>query len=213
MDITINDFLVRAFQKVSRFLFNKKKQNTPLFFTKEIFEGYKYIIGEHTYGSPKILFENEHSNLFIGRYCSIAEGVVIFLGDNHRTDWITTYPFNTLHQDLLDFEKKSATKGNVVIGHDVWIGFNATILSGITIGNGAVVAAGAVVTKNIPEYEIWGGNPAKFIRSRFTKYQIQRLLEIEWWHWDEEKIKRNRINLCDTNVEDFLSHNMIRDRR
>lgn len=179
------------------------------FYSKEIFNGHKYIIGEYTYGTPKILFENDDSNLFIGKYCSIAENVTIFLGGNHRTDWVTTYPFNVLrHKDFENPENikpHSATKGNVEIGNDVWIGYGVIILSGVKIRNGAVVAAGSVVTKDIGAYEIWGGNPARLIRKRFTDKEIESLEKIAWWNWSDEKIKSSLNQLCNNSVEEFIN--------
>lgn len=98
---------------------------------------------------------------------------------------------------------QSATKGNVEIGNDVWIGFRITILSGVKIADGAVVAACSVVTKDIGPYEIWGGNPARFIKKRFHENEIHRLLKIQWWNWDVEKIEKNIPLLCSTNYRNI----------
>ncbi len=87
-----------------------------------------------------------------------------------------------------DANKDAVAKGGITIGHDVWVGARANILSGVTIGNGAVVACGAVVTKDVPAYAIVGGNPAQVIRFRFTEDQIKSLLEINWWDWPEDRI-------------------------
>lgn len=108
--------------------------------------------------NQRFFFENEESNLIIGKFCSIAGGVTIFLGGNHRLDWISTYPFNMLEEEFPEakmIKGHPATKGDVKIGNDVWIGQNAVIMSGIIIGNGAVIAANSVVTKNIKDYEVW----------------------------------------------------------
>src|SRR6476620_7930238 len=163
------------------------------FYTKDIFAGKKFSIGDYSYGKPKVLYQNDEANLIIGKFCSISSDVVIFLGGNHRTEWITTYPFNALNDDFPEakhIKGHPATKGDVVIGNDVWIGRDVTIMSGITIGNGAVIAAGSVVTKNVGAYEIWGGNPAKLIKKRFTDQQITKLQEMQWWNWDIAKIKK-----------------------
>lgn len=120
----------------------------------------------------------------IGNYCSISEDVLSFLGGNHRVDWVTTYPFNVLNNELFNDIGQSATKGNVGKGNEVWIGFRTSILLGVKIADGAVIAACSVVTKDIGPYEIWGGNPAKFIKKRFPDNEIQRLLEIQGWNWD-----------------------------
>lgn len=174
-----------------------------LFYTRDIYKDTKFNIGDYTYGNPKILFENEESNLHIGKFCSIANGVTIFLGGNHRTDWITTYPFNVLHTDFpaaRNVVGHPSTKGDVTIGHDVWIGKGATILSGVTIGDGAVIAAESVVSKDVGPYEIWGGNPARLLKKRFDESQIQRLLEIKWWDWSIDEINRNVHILCSNNI-------------
>lgn len=184
-----------------------KKEAESVFYTKDFFKRKKFIIGEFTYGKPSVIFENYQANLFIGKFCSIADGVTIFLGGNHRPDWISTYPFNSIpNQDFEAFTKikgHPATKGNVIIGNDVWIGLNTTILSGVTIGDGAVIAAGSVVTKNVRPYEIWGGNPAKLIKKRFDEDTIKKLLEIKWWEWDMKKIKENVPKLMSSNINDF----------
>lgn len=97
-----------------------------------------FPVGRHTYGNPEIIEWGEGATLSIGAFCSIAEGVAIFLGGNHRLDWVTTYPFNYLWECGAGFQGHPATKGDVVIGNDVWIGRNAAILSGVHIGDGAV---------------------------------------------------------------------------
>ncbi|NIX77231.1 CatB-related O-acetyltransferase [Microvirga terricola] len=152
---------------------------------------YGYEIGEFSYGRPKVRFPEAGTKLTIGRYCSIADKVEILLGGNHRTDWGTTYPFSAL-PDLWPAAPKTedyhSSRGDVTIGHDVWLGSGAIILSGITIGHGAVVAAHAVVTKDVPPYAIVGGNPAKVIRKRFDDATIEALLDIQWWDLPREKI-------------------------
>lgn len=196
--------LKRSFMRILNFLqklFSKKKK--AVFFTKDAFQNKKYVIGDFSYGIPKVLFENEEANLFIGKYCSISENVCIFLGGNHRYDWITTYPFSALN-DYFPMAKTisghPATNGNVTIGNDVWISRSVTIMSGINISNGAIVGANSVVTKNIGPYEIWAGNPAKFIRKRFNDETISFLMEIEWWNWEHEKIIQNLEILCSNDI-------------
>jgi acetyltransferase-like isoleucine patch superfamily enzyme len=139
---------------------------------QKIFYALKYrsqnyvSFGDFTYGTPTVFSWGEGTVLRVGRFCSIAGNVSIFLGGNHRSDWITTYPFGCLKY----FNKKPghpSTNGDVVIGNDVWIGCNATILSGVKIGDGSVIAANSLVTKDVPDYSIVGGNPAKVIRKDF----------------------------------------------
>jgi acetyltransferase-like isoleucine patch superfamily enzyme len=150
----------------------------------------RYDIGEWTYGSPIIKRYGDKTKLSIGKYCSIAETVQILLGGEHRTDWITTYPFNVMWSEASQFEGHPSTKGNVSIGNDVWIGQNAIILSGVTIGNGAVIGAGSVITKDVPAYAIVAGNPARLVRFRFNEEQITKLERIAWWDWPIERIKK-----------------------
>lgn len=183
---------------------------TPPFFTKVYFKDKPFEIGEFTYGNPKVLFGNDQSNLFIGKFCSISAQVTILLGGNHRTDWISTYPFSVLSSEFPEaksIEGHPSTKGNVIIKNDVWIGREVIILSGVTIGNGAVIAAGSVVTKDVGDYEIWGGNPARFIKKRFDEETIARLLELNWWEWELSKIKENMSVLCSGDTDFFWKNN------
>lgn len=193
------------------FKISNQDSNTerPSIYTKDIFKDKNYNIGAYTYGKPNVIFDNQGTNLKIGKFCSIAANVTIFLGGNHRTDWISTYPFNVLSDDFPAAKKIAghpATKGDVIIGNDVWIGNNVTILSGITVGDGAVIATGAIVSKNIGAYEVWGGNPAVLIKKRFDDKQIQKLLNIKWWDWEIEKINKNVELLCNQNIQENLTH-------
>ena len=118
------------------------------------------IVGDFTYGhdSIQVMSWCEGAELTIGSYCSIAQNVRIFLGGNHRSDWVSTYPFGHINQNVLGDIKTPghpATNGDVVIGHDVWIGYGVTIMSGVTIGSGAIIAANSHVVTNVSEYEIW----------------------------------------------------------
>jgi len=177
------------------------------FFTKDFFKGRKYEIGDYTYGNPSVIFENEDANLKIGKFCSIADNVTIFLGGNHRVDWMSTYPFNALtgfFPEAKDIKGHPSTKGNVVIGNDVWIGRGAVIMSGVTIGDGAVIAAGSIVSKSVGNYEIWGGNPACLIKYRFSQVTRESLLKQQWWNWDIKKIKKNIHYLCSAEFNDKL---------
>lgn len=188
---------------------NYPNKNLDTFYTKDFFIDKKYIIGDYTYGKPNVIFENEDANLYIGKFCSIASGVIIFLGGNHRTDWITTYPFNSIpnsdFEDFKDIKGHPATKGDVIIGNDVWIGLNAIILSGVKIGDGAIIAAGSVITKEVGPYEIWGGNPAKLIKNRFDKETTENLLETKWWYWNIKEIKKNIPQLMNNNIKNILN--------
>lgn len=157
----------------------------------ELAKRHGFDIGAYSYGRPKVRFPESGSKLTIGRFCSIADKVEILLGGNHRTDWATTYPFSALRAlwpGAPETEEYHESRGNVTIGHDVWLGSGATILSGITIGHGAVVAAQALVTRDVPPYAIVGGNPAKIIRYRFDEDTIAALLDARWWDLPRERI-------------------------
>jgi len=202
--------LKKLVKKIKSFLAPEKPVAVKSIFTKDIFKNKKYIIGNYTYGKPSVLFENDQANLIIGKFCSIAEGVTIFLGGNHRVDWISTYPFNVFKQQFpkgKGIVGHPSTKGDVIIGNDVWIGRNATLMSGITIGNGAVIGTEALITKNIGDYEIWAGNPAKFIKKRFTDEQINKLNEMSWWDFDLTEISQNIDSLCSDNIQEFIKKN------
>lgn len=133
------------------------------------------IVGKYTYGVLNVKFWNHpHEKLIIGAYVSIAENVTFILGGNHTTSGFMTYPLRTikLGYDSAD----SYSKGAIIVEDDVWIGFGATILSGLTIGRGSVIAAGSVVTKSFPPYSVIGGNPAKLIKYRF-EHDILSMME------------------------------------
>lgn len=164
------------------------RPGTKRHFAKEIIR-YGWSIGDHTYGEPKVA-DAGYANLNIGRFTSIGPDVLIVLG-NHSHDTATTYPFVVLSNYWPSVPLHAAdhtTKGDVNIGNDVWIGGRAVILSGVTIGDGAIVAAGAVVTRDIPPYEIHGGNPARFIKRRHSPELAAALQKLAWWDWKEEKI-------------------------
>jgi len=137
----------------------QKKASTPL--------RDRFSVGRGTYGEPAVLSWGGPSTLRVGSFCSIAEGVVIFLGGgNHRHDWITTYPFSVFRESAKAIAGQMQTKGDVIIGNDVWIGASAVILSGVSIGDGAVIGAYAVVSKSVPAYTVAVGNPARPVRKR-----------------------------------------------
>jgi acetyltransferase-like isoleucine patch superfamily enzyme len=174
--------------------------------TREALSRFGFSIGEFSYGVPTVLRWGEPATLVIGNFCSLADGIDILLGGNHRPDWVSTYPFPAISHwpEAADIQGHPATNGDVIIGNDVWIGYKATILSGVTVGDGAVVGAGAVVTRDVPPYAIVGGNPARTIRMRFSDDIIQQLLEVRWWDWDLERIRRHIPLLMQTDISKFL---------
>ncbi|MFV0643348.1 MAG: CatB-related O-acetyltransferase [Sphingomonadaceae bacterium] len=165
----------------------------------------EFEIGRHSYGGLIIRRYGDETDIRIGAFCSFAANVQALLGGEHRTDWVSTYPFNVIHQEFSHITGHPASKGNIHIGNDVWCGVNALILSGVSIGNGAVIASGAVVTKDVPPYAIVGGNPAKIIRYRFDETTIAALERISWWDWPMDRIEAAMPMLLDADLAAFVT--------
>ena len=159
-------------------------------------------IGDCTYGYPTMMFlpSANTPDVKIGKFCSIAPGVRFWPNGEHHGEWNSTYPFNVYFPEYSCIEGNPFGKGDTVVGNDVWIGSDAKIMSGVTIGDGAVVAASALVTKDVPPYMIVGGVPAKAIKARFPREQIDKLLEMKWWDWSDDQIY-NAVPLLQS--EDF----------
>ena len=146
-------------------------------------------IGDFTYGTPTCFSWGEGAKCRIGKFCSIGDGVKIYLGGNHHNDWLTTYPFNALPQLKGMWAEvdngKAASKGDVIIGNGVWIANNVTIMSGVRIGDGVTIAYGAVVTKDVPDYMMVGGVPARKLRWKTAESAAGQL---KWWDWPLDKL-------------------------
>jgi virginiamycin A acetyltransferase len=189
-----------------------------LCFLKNIIKNPNIIIGDYTYYDDFENVENFEKNvkyhfdfvddkLIIGKFCMIASDVKFIMnGANHLTNSLTTYPFAIFGNGWENaMEGKSyPQKGDINIGNDVWIGYNATIMAGVNIGDGAIIATNSTVTKNVEPYTIVGGNPAKEIKKRFSEDVIKKLLELKWWNWDIEKITKNIQNLTDNKIEKLI---------
>lgn len=170
----------------------------------------KISLGDFTYGENNLTINEwgEGANLSIGKFCSLGDRISIFLGGNHRTDWITTFPFGHTAIDYFGKERvpgHPSTNGDINIGCDVWIGSDVKIFSGITIGNGAVIAGSSVVVKDIEPYSIVGGNPAKLIKYRFNEEIIDLLNRLKWWDLDHQVIKTIRNTLCQQPTAELLT--------
>lgn len=134
--------------------------------------------------------------LIIGKFCSIACGAKFMLTSaNHKMSSLSTYPFPIFYEewglDVKDIRNAWDNKGDIIIGNDVWIGYEAVIMAGVTIGDGAIIGTRAVVTKDVPPYTIVGGVPAKPIRKRFDDATVERLIKLRWWDWEHEKIAQS----------------------
>lgn len=166
----------------------------------------KYELGVGTYGMPVVHDWNEGTTLRIGAYCSIAGNVQIFLGGQHRIDWISSYPFAVFLPEASHINNPCGSRGDVVIGNDVWLCANCTILSGVTIGHGAVIASGAVISRDVEPYAVMAGNPARNIRWRFDEPTRLALLESAWWDWPEAEIRQIVDKLCSDNIAGFIDY-------
>ena len=166
------------------------------------------VVSPYTYGRPRVRFHQTGARLTIGRYGSIADGVEILLGGNHRIEWATTYPFPAmpgLWPEAKSLDGRHTGRGDIHIGHDVWLGSQCLIMSGVTIGHGAVVAARAVVTKDVPPYTIVAGNPARPIRTRLPAEQVEALLATRWWLLPEQKVRRLIPLLMSDRIAEFCA--------
>ncbi len=143
--------------------------------------------GKYSYGNPKIMkFNIENEKLEIGNYVSIADNVTFILSGNHYIDTFTTYPFKV---NCFSEKVEAWGKGPIKVGDDVWIGYGATILSGVTIGQGAVIAAGSVVVKDVEPYSVVGGNPAKLLKYRYPKEIIEEMKKIDFSKIEPDDLK------------------------
>jgi acetyltransferase-like isoleucine patch superfamily enzyme len=163
-------------------------------------------LGAHSYGGASlVVFPGDSARVRIGKYCSLAEGVELMVGGNHRPDWVTTYPLRVMF-DLPGAlsDGHPASKGDIVLGNEVWVGADAKILSGVQVGDGAVIGAGAVVTADVRPYAIVVGNPAREVRRRFADAEVEALLRISWWDWPEELVLDRVEELSNPDVRGFI---------
>ena len=183
-------------------------------FIKNFIKSPNIIVGDYSYYDDPVDPEGFESNvlynygsdrLIIGKFCAIATGVKFIMnGANHKLDGISTYPFpifghgwETAMDKLIDLP----SRGDTIIGNDVWIGYDSLIMPGVKIGDGAIVAARSVVVKDVPAYTIVGGNPAGTIKQRFSDAEIAQLLMIRWWDWEIGKITRNIHLIMEGDIE------------
>ena len=170
-------------------------------FTKDIIKNYS--IGNYTYGKPEIV-SRWGGDLQIGKFCSIANNVKIFLAGNHRVDWVTTYPFPRIFEKFQGIKGAVRAEGKTIIGNDVWIADGATILPGVVVSDGAVIGSRTVVSRNVDPYCIFVGNPGRSVKRRFDDDSIMKLLKIKWWDWDINKIQENIPLLCGEDIKLFI---------
>lgn len=186
---------------------------TRTVYLKNIIKNPQIIVGDYTYyDDPEdvynfeknvlYLFEFMRDRLVVGKFCQIATGVrFIMNGSNHAMNGVSTYPFKVFGGKWSKAALDIKSKGDTVIGNDVWIGNNATIMQGIKIGDGAIIGTNSLVTKDVPAYTIVGGNPAREIRKRFDNETIEFLLALKWWDWNVEKITNHIELITSGNIE------------
>ena len=186
-------------------------------FLKTVIKNPNIIVGDYTYYDDPIDVNNFEKNvlyhfdfigdkLIIGKFCQIATSVQFVMnGGSHHLGGISSFPFITFQSYWPEVSFIPNRKKDTVIGNDVWIGYNATIMPGVTIGDGAIIGTKSVVTKDVMPYEIVGGNPAKPIRKRFDDDTISLLLKIKWWDWDFEKITQHAKDIATGNKSFLLA--------
>jgi len=146
----------------------------------------------HNLGGQSFLYCSEQSPVEIGAFCAIGPGVLFVCQADHPSETASSFGLQNQIFKTKTMNEYLRTKGPIVVGNDVWVGARAIILSGVTIGDGAVVAAGSVVTKNVPPYAVVGGNPAKFIRNRFSDDTVAAMQKICWWDWPLERLMQEK---------------------
>lgn len=176
-------------------------------FLKNFITNPHIIVGDYTYyddlkgpgdfEKKNVLYHYPfmEDKLIIGKFCAIAtDAKFIMNGANHKISGISTYPFSIFGngwEKVIPKPGELPYKGDTVVGNDVWIGYDVTIMPGVKIGDGSIIAAKAVVTKDVPPYTVVGGNPARVIKERFDKQTVEKLLKIQWWNWSVDKITSN----------------------
>ena len=173
---------------------------------------YNDFIREPTdFEKNNVLYQYPINNdkLLIGKFCSIACGAkFIFNSANHTLSSLSTYPFPIFFEEwglnVKDITTAWDNKGDIVIGNDVWIGYEAVIMAGVTIGDGAIIGTRSVVTKDVPPYTIVGGAPAKPIRKRFPQNTVDTLLKIKWWDWSKEQIAQHITEIQSGSIEHLI---------
>ena len=209
---------------IKKFLtkFKKKKIYKNYFLKdnlKKEIESNLVEVGRWSYGKPNILRWDWKSKLIIGNFCSLGPDIDFYIGGNHRLDWISTSPlpapqFDSVFKKAKNIKNFNKSNGDIIIGHDVWIGGRTTILSGVKIGTGAVIAAGSVVVNDVGPYSISGGNSNKEIRKRFNEDVIKKLLESEWWNLTDDDINYLSEHLLSNNFEIFFNKvNEIKNKK
>ena len=192
------------------------KDNKKVLFLKNFIKASNIFVGDYTYFDDRrngpehfeeynVLYNYDYSKvkLVIGKFCAIAAETRFIMTGDHKLDAISTYPFPIFQQGWEKTFNVSdlPVRGDILIGNDVWFGYDSLIMGGVKIGDGAIIAAKAVVVKDVTPYSIVAGNPAKVVKMRFDDKTIERLLQIAWWDWDIAKISQNLSLICNLDVD------------
>jgi acetyltransferase-like isoleucine patch superfamily enzyme len=162
-------------------------------------------VGRHSYVFAEVHTFDDSTQLEIGNFCSIALGVTFLLGGEHRTKWITTSPIRIqLQLPGAGSDGTPFSRGDIKIGNDVWIGHGAILTSGVTVGDGAVIGAGAVVLRDVADYAVVAGNPAKILRYRFDEDRRKQLQNLRWWDWPDAIISQHVDTLCSERLDELV---------
>ena len=199
-----------------------REQDHSICYLKNIIANPNISVGDftfyHDFADPReferknVLYQYpiNHDRLMIGKYCSIASGAkFLFNSANHTLTSLSTYPFPLFAEwdKTMRVTEAWDNKGDIVVGNDVWIGYEAVILAGVRIGDGAVIGARSVVTRDVPPYAIVGGAPARLIRKRFDDSTITALLDIRWWDWDPHKVSEHLPAIRSGNISQLQTAN------
>lgn len=187
-----------------------------LVFLKNIISAPNIYVGDYTYYDDQrygpqnfeknnVLYnyQPDRVKLIFGKFCAIAAETKFIMTGDHKLDAISTYPFPIFKngwEDVYDVNKLPI-KGDIIVKNDVWFGYNSMVKNGVTIGNGAIIGANAFVVKDVPDYAVVCGNPAKIVKMRFDEKSIARLLKLAWWDWDIEKINAKLSAICNMDIE------------
>lgn len=192
------------------------KDYNKLVFLKNFIKSNNIFVGDYTYFDDRrygpdqfeeynVLYNYDFSKvkLIIGKFCAIAAETRFIMTGNHKLDAISTYPFPIFEHGWETAFNVHAlpVKGDIIVGNDVWFGYDSLIMNGVTIGNGAIIATRAVVVKDVPAYSVVAGNPAKVVKMRFDANTIDRLEKIAWWNWNIEKITKHLKLICNLDVD------------
>lgn len=197
-----------------------RKNDFETVYLKNVITNPNIIVGDFTiyndfYNDPREFQKNNvlyhypinNDKLIIGKFCSIAcNAKFLMTSGNHTKRSFSTYPFplfNTEWDESLQVTDAWDNKGDIVIGNDVWIGYDAVIMSGVTIGDGAIIGTRAVVTKDVPPYAVVGGSPAKILKMRYDEKIIENLLEIQWWNWQIDAVQKYLPSIINGNVSNL----------